>query len=303
MALYTFRGSQWIPGERIKPLNETNLPAQALIDFHTLTPRGQKLETAARWFLDVTSQSFNNGGILAMKDVQAANVEVLAQYNKISHSGTNFSNGGASFMCRRDSWPGITGGGNNNGYTISRGGPVNNNRMFVRRRNAGTATTVLNSTGGYSGANTRFFRARIDSATLYFKEWDATGTEPVDWDNTVTDGSAITASGYFGFGVVRTSDARFATCSELLNIGFATDGDTVPLPSEWWTGSLAGETENVNEVLLLDWQSKQPIGRTVPDVNGLWDFDTLLPNDYGLIYLGEPCCAPLIHGPYTVTAP
>lgn len=301
MALYTFRGSQWIPGERIKSFLTSDLVAKPIIDFHLLKEKNEKLVTACPWFLDVTEQTSSSAGILFMKDVQAVDVEVLVRYNKIAHTGTNFANNGPTFMCRRNNVPGVNGLATDNGYSISRQGDLNQSGGYIRRRDAGVANNLVATTGGYTGSNIRLLRLRVNGTILSSNEWDADLAEPA-WQHTYddTDVDAITATGYFGFGAVRGGNSRFGTQSEILDIGFATDGDTVPLPSEWWTGSLAGETENVDEVILLDWQSMQPIGRVVPDaITGAWEFDELLPNTYGLVYVKEGC-GPQIHGPYAV---
>ena len=301
MALYTFRGSQWIPGERIKSFRTDSLVAKPMINFHLLKEKNEKLVTACQWFLDVTEQTFSSSGILFMKDVQAVDVEVLVRYSKIRYSGTSFANNGPTFMCRRNNVPGVNGLDTDNGYSLSRQGAVTLNGGFLRRRNAGASNNLASPGFGYTGNNTRLLRLRVNGTIFSSNEWDAALEEPA-WQHTYddTDVNAITDTGYFGFGAVRGGANRLGTISEILDIGFATDGDTVPLPSEWWTGSLAGETENVDEVILLDWQSMQPIGRVVPDaITGAWEFDELLPNTYGLVYVKDGC-GPQIHGPYAV---
>lgn len=81
----------------------------------------------------------------------------------------------------------------------------------------------------------------------------------------------------------------------LLVQGYA--GDLVTISSNLTTQAGAPG----DEVVIRNWTTRELVAKVIPDANGDWSAE-VPPGTYDVSYIAENC-APVIHGPYTITLP
>lgn len=165
-------------------------------------------------------------------------------------------------------------------------------------------TPVVKALGGHVTTE-----AGVDAVGYGVRLMGATGAT-VSTANTASDGTYVLLA-LSGVRYLRlVQDARAGSYRHLIDQPTPSLGDLPDTEHQLWSNAALGTlTGNVttsagveaDEVAIVRWRLKDLVTIVEPEPDGDWTV-SVPPGDYGIAYFAAGC-QPVIHGPYTVTAP